>query len=133
MKTVGNEELNNYTVEELKEEILQTQLRLIALLKREREMIPHPEEEDDVLLIRQALNQLMRACGLSGESGTEELFGVLQIAVQAVEEQWDDVVGQSHREGLCFDVNAFLAGRIALELVRPKREVRYPTHNAPAE
>jgi hypothetical protein len=132
MKTVGKEELNNYTVEELKEEILQTKLRLIALLKQERKMIPHPEEEDDVLLIRQALNQLMRACGLSGDSGTEELFGVLQVAVQAVEEQWDDVVGQSHREGLCFDVNAFLAGRIALELVRPEREVRYQ-HNAPAE
>jgi hypothetical protein len=63
--------------------------------------------------IRQALNTIMKACGFTGESGTEALFEVLDCAVTSVAEQWDEVVGQSHRDGLCYDVNAMLAREIA--------------------
>jgi hypothetical protein len=56
------------------------------------------------------LQKIMKACGLKGESGTELLFTILDRAVTSVAEQWDDVVGQSHRDGLCYDVNAWLAG-----------------------
>jgi len=59
-----------------------------------------------------ALNQLMTAIGLSGESGTEALFDVLQNAVDDVAGEWH-VVEQSHKDGLCYDVNAMLAQAIA--------------------
>lgn len=63
--------------------------------------------------IRTAINQLMKACGLSGESGTEELFLILENAVAAVD--WG-IVEESHEEGLCFDVSCLLAEAIVAEL-----------------
>jgi hypothetical protein len=64
--------------------------------------------------IHVALNKIMKACGLDqSESSTEALFAILDNAVTSVAEQYDDVVGQSHRDGLCYDVNAWLAQEIA--------------------
>jgi hypothetical protein len=63
--------------------------------------------------IDEALNALMKACGFSGESGTEEMFWVLAEAVGRVIEDWDSVVGASHREGLCYNVNAWLSDEIS--------------------
>jgi hypothetical protein len=60
-----------------------------------------------------ALNDLMNACGLSGESGTEVLFDVLFDAVHNVDE---DIYRESHAEGLCFDVCALLAEQIEIAL-----------------
>lgn len=68
------------------------------------------EEEKE---IREALNKIMKACGFSGESGTEGLFMVLQQAVGSVAEQWEDVVEQSHKDGLNYDINSWLACEIA--------------------
>jgi hypothetical protein len=63
--------------------------------------------------IHAALNSLMKACGLdNSESATEVLFGILEDAVLNVADQWDEVVEQSHRDGLCYDVNALLAQAI---------------------
>jgi hypothetical protein len=74
--------------------------------------------------IHAALNQLMAACGLTGESGTERLFmNVLCPAIGQVEADWD-IVDDSHAQGLCFDVNAMLADAIEqqLALTRPTQE-----------
>ena len=65
--------------------------------------------------IRTAINQLMSACGLRGESGTEELFLILRDAVDEVD--WG-IVEESHREGLCFDVSCLLAEAIEQQLSR---------------
>ena len=46
------------------------------------------------------------------------MFLILQQAIGSVEEQWDDVVGQSHEDGLCYDVNAWLACEIAKAATR---------------
>ena len=64
---------------------------------------------EDAATIRKALNQLMNACGFRGESGSETLFPVLLHAVEAVDAKWDNVVEQSHEDGLRYDVNALLA------------------------
>jgi hypothetical protein len=61
--------------------------------------------------IKTALNDLMKACGYSGESGTEALFDVLFDAVHDVRENWD-IVEESHEDGLGFDVNSMLADHI---------------------
>ena len=74
--------------------------------------------------IHKALNQLMSACGLCGESGTERLFPVLSQAVEAVDVKWDSVVGQSHRNGLCYDVNGLLADEIASILKKKEKLIR---------
>jgi hypothetical protein len=65
-----------------------------------------------------ALNDLMKTCGHSGESGTEAMFQVLADAIDAVAEDWG-MVEQSHAEGLSYDVNAMLARAIddRLEIV----------------
>ena len=68
--------------------------------------------------IYKGLNLIMKACGFQGESGTEALFAVLWNATDAVSENWDEVVGQSHRDGLCYDVNAWLAHMIASAVAR---------------
>jgi hypothetical protein len=72
--------------------------------------------------IHKALNQLMTACGLSGESGTEKLFMVLSDAVKAAEVKWG-VVEQSHEEGLCYDVNALLADEMVKALAEMDRRM----------
>ena len=65
--------------------------------------------------IYKALNDLMLACGLHGESGTEIFLGVLADAVENVD--WS-VVEQSHRDFLGFDVNGLLAEEIEKALKR---------------
>jgi hypothetical protein len=73
--------------------------------------MPWTAEQEE---IHAALNKVMKACGLdTSESSTERLFAILDHAVTAVAEQYDDVVEQSHGEGLCYDVNAWLASEIA--------------------
>jgi hypothetical protein len=64
-------------------------------------------------LVYKSLDLMMRTCGFSGETGTEAFFKVLERAMSSVGEQWDEVVGQSHRDGLAYDVNAMLANEIA--------------------
>ena len=63
--------------------------------------------------LHKALNELMSACGFSGEIGTERRLHVPLQAMEDVDDEWDSVVGQSHRDGLCYDVNALLAYKIA--------------------
>ena len=63
--------------------------------------------------IREALNQLMRACGLYGEGGSEELREILSGAVGKLD--WN-AVEQSHREGLGYDVTWPLTEVILNEL-----------------
>ena len=65
--------------------------------------------------IHAALNQLMKACDLSGESGTERMFGILSDAIDNVD--WS-IVEQSHRDGLCYDVNCLLTDAI-IDAQRP--------------
>ena len=59
-----------------------------------------------------ALDALMGACGFVGESGSEGMFWVLRDAVQMVADEWH-VVEQSHKDGLCYNVNALLSDAIA--------------------
>lgn len=69
--------------------------------------------------IWRGLNTIMKACGFDqSESSTEAFFEVLDTALTSVAEQWDEVVGQSHRDGLCYDVNAMLAQEIAKAAAR---------------
>ena len=62
-----------------------------------------------------ALNQLMAACGLQGESGSEALLDLLEEAVGNVDR---DIIEQSHADGLCYDVNWLLVE--ALTEARPR-------------
>ena len=57
--------------------------------------------------IYHALNDLMKACGLSGESGTEILAAALREATSDPD-MWE-TLKDSHREGLCYDMNQLLA------------------------
>jgi hypothetical protein len=57
--------------------------------------------------IYNALNNLMAACGLNGESGTEILASALRDSLDDME-LWA-IVKDSHREGLFYDVNHLLA------------------------
>lgn len=59
--------------------------------------------------IHTALNSLMKACNLQGESGTEKLFFILNEAIDDVD--WN-IVEQRHKDGLCYDVNCLLAEAI---------------------
>ena len=68
-----------------------------------------------------ALNSLMAACDLVGESGTEILFGVLSEAVARVDEQWL-IVENNQKNGLCYDVNALLADQMEAALARDTQE-----------
>jgi hypothetical protein len=77
-------------------------------------------EEKQIL---EALNMMAKACGFSGDSGTEALFAVLERAVLSVGDQWDDVV--EHRDdGLFEDVNATLA----LGIAKAASEISYGGH-----
>ena len=58
--------------------------------------------------IHAALNSLMVACDLNGESGTETLFDVLSQAIFGVHEEWW-IVEESHKNGFGCDVNSLLA------------------------
>ena len=69
--------------------------------------------------LNKALNDLMAACGLSGESGTEELFDMLNSATAELEAE--EILEMSHEEGLCYDMNAALADKLE----------RYLTANQP--
>ena len=83
--------------------------QIVEALPTMDELLMRREAEN----IHKALNELMSACGFSGEIGTERLFHVLLQAIEAVHDEWDSVVGQSHRDGLCYDVNVLLAYKIA--------------------
>ena len=85
---------------------------------------------EDAATIRKALNQLMNACGFRGESGSETLFPVLLHAVEAVDAKWDNVVEQSHEDGLRYDVNALLADELVRSLKqREKLMIRVWRHS----
>lgn len=72
-----------------------------------------PRVDADKREIYTALNGLMAACGLSGESGAETLFNVLFEAIHGVDE---GIIEESHAEGLGYDVNTLLAERIEIAL-----------------
>lgn len=78
--------------------------------------------------IDRPLNDLMKACDYHGESGTEEFFWVLADAVARVKKDWDAVVGQSHRNGLCYDVNALLTDALVDVLSETERDGRDRRH-----
>ena len=59
--------------------------------------------------INEALNQLMAALGLQGESGTEALFLILEAAVAKVD--WS-VVERRRQDGYGIDVNWLLTNAI---------------------
>jgi chemotaxis regulatin CheY-phosphate phosphatase CheZ len=63
--------------------------------------------------IKKALNALMKACGLSGESGTEQLYEILSGIVLERDLEIRATVEESHANGLCYDVNALLADAVA--------------------
>lgn len=71
--------------------------------------------------IHTALNNLMAACGLNGESGTEILFDALSQAIFGVHEDWW-IVEESHKNGLGCDVNSLLADQIKAVLEQYTRE-----------
>jgi len=56
-----------------------------------------------------ALNQVIKLCGLQGESGTEEFYYMLRDIL----EDLDGTIEQSHDEGLCYDMCAAIAGELA--------------------
>lgn len=62
-----------------------------------------------------ALNGLMAACGLQGESGTEELYSMLGSACEELDAE--GVLEESHQQGLCYDMNAALAHKLAKRLL----------------
>ena len=62
------------------------------------------------MTIYNALNALMEACGLEGESGTEILAAALREATSDPS-LWE-TVKDSHREGLFYDVNHLLAEKL---------------------
>jgi hypothetical protein len=66
----------------------------------------------------EALNMLMKACGLSDESDTEELYEILSDIIFETDREIRKTVKQSHKDGLCYDVNALLAGSIADAVVQ---------------
>ena len=85
--------------------------------------------------IYEALNHLLKACDLTGESGTEVLFDLLS---EAVDELDQSIITRSHEDGLCYDVNALLAdgiaakreGLIIIEVDEPGKKItEYRRHN----
>jgi hypothetical protein len=83
-------------------------------------------KETDVVA---ALDAMMKACGLRGESGSEDLFWILLEAMQNVADDKWDTVEQSHKEGLCYDARFLLAEAI-IEAVDNGEGPRY-VHDAP--
>jgi hypothetical protein len=70
---------------------------------------PAPKEDE----IRNALLALMKACDLTGESGTDHLFHVLLEACKRVKSRdYRKIVLKSYRDGLCFDVTWLITERI---------------------
>lgn len=62
--------------------------------------------------IKAALDQLADACGLSGESGTEYLFRVLVDVMEHIGVSGASVIVESHKDGLCYDMNSLMADAI---------------------
>lgn len=69
--------------------------------------------------IDKALTALLEACGLRGESGTEQLYYWLQTACHELE----GTITTSHAEGLCCNMNAALADKLA-EYVASAQELQ---------
>jgi HNH endonuclease len=70
--------------------------------------------KDRVKAIRAALDQLMKACGEAGESGTEWLYQTLSEITQNI--NWIRIaldIEKSHRDGLCLDVSLDMAGMLS--------------------
>ena len=55
-----------------------------------------------------AMDHLLKACGLHGESGTEKLFHMLKTAIKEL----DGTIEGSHEEGLCYNMNAAIADKL---------------------
>ena len=60
----------------------------------------------EVEKVRGAINQLMAACNLQGESGTETLLYRLEEAIDNVDRS---IIEKSHEDGLCYDVSWLIA------------------------
>jgi hypothetical protein len=73
------------------------------------------------------LDALMSACGFVGESGSERFFWVLFDAVQKVGDEWH-VVKQSHKDGLCYNVNALLSDAISEVMRQPEWQFELDQH-----
>lgn len=71
-----------------------------------------------------ALADLLKACGLAGESGTEQLYLWLAHAC----DELIDVIPESHAEGLCYDMNAALSGKLAEYIEEERIERRKMGH-----
>jgi hypothetical protein len=71
--------------------------------------------------IHKALNSLMAAWGLNGESATETLFDVLSQSIFGVHEEWW-IVEASHEKGFGCDVNSLLTDQIEAALAQYTEE-----------
>jgi len=57
-----------------------------------------------------AVNNLIKVCGFGpGESGTEEFYYALRDVIYDLE----GTIEESHKEGLCYDMCAAIAGELA--------------------
>ncbi len=56
-----------------------------------------------------ALDEVIKLCGLQGESGTEEFYYMLRDIL----EDLDGTIEKSHEEGLCYDMCAAISGELS--------------------
>jgi hypothetical protein len=74
--------------------------------------------------IYKALDQLVTATGLTGDSGIKRLLKILSDTAGSFLSQYDSiVVEQGNRDGVCYDPMALLADEIATAVKEPPRKV----------
>ena len=56
-----------------------------------------------------ALDEVIKLCGLQGESGTEEFYYMLRDIL----EDLDGTIEKSHEDGLCYDMCAAISHELA--------------------
>ncbi len=71
-----------------------------------------------------ALDSLLKACGLQGESGTEQLYYWLLRACDELQ----GTIEESHAEGLCYNMNAALSDKLAEYMREAQAERRSLGH-----
>ncbi len=56
-----------------------------------------------------ALNEVIKLCGLQGESGTEEFYYMLREIL----DELDGTIEASHKDGLCYDMCAAISRKLS--------------------
>lgn len=59
--------------------------------------------------IYDALNEVIKLCGLQGESGTEDFYYMLRDILEDV----DGEIEKSHKDGLCLDMCSVISYELA--------------------